>query len=320
VQAAARVGRYDIELQAGGRSIDGSLIGLDRTDFPAVAFYRDDFSGEPLAALMNRLAFDQAALLVDRATWESAHLNTGDEVKVQLTYSGETYQLSFKVAGLLDYFPTLYPEDGPFFVANLEYIFESAGGLLPYDVWLRTAPGTDTDSLVRGINNFGVAVIRTQDAHTSLEQAYATPNRQGMLGLLSVGFLAASALTVIGFLLYSVFSFRERMIQLGVLRAIGLSVAQMGAALSLEQLFLILVGLGVGTGIGVLTASLYIPHLPISLGSHPGTPPYLVVIAWNDILRVYVVFGVMLLAGLAATIASLARMKIFQAVKLGEVA
>jgi putative ABC transport system permease protein len=68
----------------------------------------------------------------------------------------------------------------------------------------------------------------------------------------------------------------------------------------------------------VLTAWLFIPHLPMTAGAYPGTPPYLVEIAWGDILRVYAVFGVMMLAGTSATLLSLARMRIFQAVKLGE--
>jgi putative ABC transport system permease protein len=41
-------------------------------------------------------------------------------------------------------------------------------------------------------------------------------------------------------------------------------------------------------------------------------------IAWGDIQRVYLIFSLMLLAAVGLTIASLRRMKIFQAVKLGE--
>jgi len=320
VQAAARVGRFESTLRAAGRSSNGRLVGLDRMDFPAVAFFRTDFASEPMVSLMNRLAFDPAALLVDRATWEKLHLNTGDTVQLDVKLPfGERQPISFKVVGLLDYFPTLYPEDGPFFIANLEYIFEVSGGLLPYDVWLKTAPGADTQAIIRGVNNLGVVVVRAQDARQTLSQVFAAPNRQGVLGLLSVGFLAASLLTVIGFLLYALFSFRERFVQLGVLRAIGLSTRQMAAALALEQFLVLLIGLAAGTGISVLTAYLFMPHLPVTFGSHPGIPPYIVEIAWDDILRVYLIFGLMLVAGIGSTIGSLARMKIFQAVKLGEI-
>jgi putative ABC transport system permease protein len=164
----------------------------------------------------------------------------------------------------------------------------------------------------------GVAVVRAQDARLALDNTFAAPNRQGMLGLLSVGFLAAVLLTVIGFLLYALFSFRERFIQLGVLRAVGLSARQMGAYLALEQLIMIITGVSAGTGIALLAAQLFIPHLPVVFGSHPGTPPFVVEIAWADIARVYAIFGGMLLLGIGSMILSLRRMKIFQAVKMGE--
>jgi putative ABC transport system permease protein len=319
VEAAARVGRYDGELRASGRRSRGRLIGLDRTDFPGVAFFRHDFAPEPLGALMNRLALDPAALLVDQDTWERSNLNPGDQVQIQVTASGERRVLDFKVVGVLEYFPTLYPSDGPIYVGNLEYIFEAFSGLVPYDVWLRTSTDADTQAIVNGLNLLGVSVIRTQDTRQALDETFASPNRQGVLGLLSVGFMTASILTVTGFLLYALLSFRERFIHLGVLRAIGLSVGQMAAYLALEQFVLILTGLLAGTGIAVLSAYLFIPHLPVTLNQHPGVPPYLVAFAWGDIMRLYLIFGAMLLVGMSATIWSLLRMNIFQAVKLGEV-
>ena len=202
VQAVARVGRYDAELQAGGRSAGGELLAIDRTDFPQVAFFRRDFASEPLITLMNRLAYDPAALLVDRGTWERFHLSIGDTVQLRISLE-QRQTLDFKVAGVMEYFPTQYPEEGPFFVGNLDYLFESTGGLQPYDVWLRTSEDADPQAIVQGVNNLGVAVIRAQDARLLLAQTFQAPNRQGVLGLLSVGFLSALLLTVVGFLLYA---------------------------------------------------------------------------------------------------------------------
>ena len=318
VTAATRVGKYDGDLQAAGRDTDGRLVGIDRVDFPNVAFFRPDFASEPLVALMNRLASDPSALLVDQATWGKLHLSTGDPVTLQMTLAGKTTILNFKIAGVMSYFPTLYAADGPFFIANLDYLFEALGGLQPYEVWLKTQPGTDTAGLIKSINDLGVAVVTTQDARADLEAAFTAPQRQGVLGLLSVGFLAALLITVIGFLLNALFSFRERFIQLGILRAIGLTVGQMGAFLGSEQLGLILIGLAGGTGITLLTAYAFIPTLPLSFGLHPNALPSGIQIAWGDIWRLYAIFGAMVLAGVGISLASLASMKVFQAIKMGE--
>lgn len=317
VQAATRIGRYDGQLTAGGRSTQGRLIGIDRVDFPEVAFFRPDFASEPLIALMNRLALEPEALLVDRHTWENYHLKTGDRVEIAVQL-GDVQPIHFIVAGFLDLFPSVYPEDGPFFIANLDYIFEASGGLQPYDIWLRTRPDTDSQTIVTGIQNMGVPVIYAQDSRLTLQEVFNAPNRQGMLGLLSVGFLTSIVLTGIGFLLFSIISFQDRFIQLGVLRALGLSSRQMAATLVLEQCFLILIGLASGTLIALLTSALFIPHLPMTLGSHPGSLPIPIHIAWADIDRVYLSFGAMVFLGVGVTLFSLRRMKVFQAVKMGE--
>lgn len=317
VEAAARVGRYEATLDAGGQSAPGQLIGIDRAEFPVVAFFREDFASEPLGSLMNRLASDPAALLVDRNTWERLHLNTEDPVVLHITF-GETESISFKVVGVLNYFPTLDPNAGSFFIANLEYIFENFGGYLPYDVWLRTAHEADPDQIVRGINGMRIAVVRTQDARTTLAQMLVAPSRQGTLGLLSIGFLAAMCLSIIGFLLHALFSFQERFVQLGVLRALGLSVRQMGFYLALEQFLSILTGLLAGTGIAVLTAYLFIPRLPTGFDTQLLALPSVVEIAWKPIFWIQITFGAALIAGIGLTLWLLIQKQVFQAVKLGE--
>ena len=203
-------------------------------------------------------------------------------------------------------------------MANLDYLFETWGGLQPYAVWLRTAPDANTQAILDGINQMGVSVVRAQDARAEIDAALDLPGRQGVLGMLSVGFLASAGLTVLGFFLYALFSFRERFIQLGVLRAIGLSVEQMRAGLTAELACLTLTGILAGTLVGVLAARGFIPYLPVSAGAGADLLPHVSRIAWGELALVYALFGLTLLAGAAGLVLSLRRMKIFQAIKLGE--
>lgn len=316
VLAATRVGQYAATLDAGGQSASGQLIGVDRADFPGVAFFRDDFASEPLVSLMNRLASDPAALLLDRTTWERLNLNTGDLVVVQIALE-DPIEISFKAVGVLDYFPTHDPTVDSFFIANLETIFEAFGGYLPYDVWLRTSPEAKPDEIIQGIHDLRIAVIRTQDARTTLAQKLNAPSRQGMLGLLSIGFLAAALLSVVGFLLHALFSFQERFVQLGVLRALGLSIRQMGLYLALEQCLLMMTGLFTGTGMAVLTAHLFIPQLPTGFTGLNALPS-VVEIAWQPIFWIEITFAGILLAGIGFTLRGLVQRQVFQAIKLGE--
>ncbi len=319
VQAATRVGRYDASLNAGGRTTGGTVMGLDWADFSQVAFFRQDFSSEPLNALMNRLASGTDSVLVDQTTWERYNLNTDDTLDLRIESGGETFNVRFTVAGVVSRFPNWIPsEDGALFITNLDYLFESWGVLQPYDLWLRTAPNASTSDILSGINQMGVVVIRAQDARATLDEALYSPDRQGVLGTLSVGFLASAGFTVLVFFLNAFFSFRERLIQLGVLRAIGLSEKKMRHSLIAELASLTLMGLVIGTLAGVLTANAYIPNLPVTTGLSEDILPHVSQIAWGKVALTYTLFAINLVFGTISLVYSLRQMKIFQVIKLGE--
>ncbi|MFZ5917672.1 MAG: FtsX-like permease family protein [Chloroflexota bacterium] len=319
VTAAARAGDYPARSTLSSRE-EGTFLGIDRVDFPGVAFFRPDFAAESLGGLMNLLALDGRALLVEQGFMWRNSLSVGDPLRLELVMGRERHPVDFTIAGVLHLFPTLYPDDGPFFVGNLDYAFQQTGDEYPYDVWLRTDSQRPAADIVADLEGLGFQVIGYDDARQMIVKEQTQPARQGLFGVLSVGFVAAAGLTVLGFLLYAVFSFRRRFIELGVLRAIGLSVEQMAAFLAGEQLALIVTGAACGTLLGVTASRLFIPFLQVQAGAHPHTPPFVVQVAWADIFQIYAVFGAMLLAAVILMLSLLAHMRVFEAIKLGEVA
>ena len=316
VRAAARVWQKEVTAKLAAGNVKAQFMGVDRVDFGQVAFFRQDFAPASLGALMNALAVREDAVLVSRDLYGRG-LEVGDTVQIQIPL-GEAPTVKFTVGGVVDLFPRLYPEDGPFFVGNLDFVFQHAGATYPYDVWLRTDPGVSTSGVLQGADEVGINVMRAYHARETIQDAQASPERRGVFGLLSVGFVAAALLTVLGFVIYSYISFSQRYIELGVLRAIGLSMGQMAAFLTVEQLVLIASGTALGTGLGVLASRLFIPFFQVQAGEHPFTPPFIVQVGWERLPYIYAVFGVMFVAGVVVLLFSLQRMRIFEAVKLGE--
>jgi putative ABC transport system permease protein len=103
-----------------------------------------------------------------------------------------------------------------------------------------------------------------------------------------------------------------------MLRAIGLSVKQMTSFLAAELASLILVGIGAGTLVGVFASRLFVPFLKIGSSSQANYPPFQIEIAWLSIFQVYGLFIALFVVALGVLSAILLRMKIFQAIKLGE--
>jgi putative ABC transport system permease protein len=322
ITKAARVGRYPASASLGGREQDGTFLGVDRYDFPLVSYWRRDFSSTNLGDLMNFLGMYSDGVLIPQNYVGQAGMKIGDTLPITVKVYGEQIKLDFKIVGGFKYFPTWYPSTGPLIVGNLDYLFDGAGGMFPYQVWLKTRPGLDLNKLEEHSASTDGTVrltgVYVDSSLTNIETEQARPQRQGLFGVLSVGFFAAGSLTVLGFLLYALFSFRRRFIELGVLRAIGLSYGQMVSYLAWELAFLILMGTGAGTFLGVGAASWFIPYLQLGYGEAAYIPPYIIQISWPAILQVYSLFGIVFVFGLVGLVIMLQRMKISQAIKLGE--
>ncbi len=319
IEAAARVGEFDARAQVGGSFTEAQFIGIDRIDFAQVAFWRRDFAPADLGALMNALAVAPEGVLLPGDFMRANAVAVGDPLVMQISRYGQRTEYTARVVGEFNYFPTWYPaDDPPLIVGNLDYAFVQMGGELPYRVWARTTPDASFTALRDNLREFDIQVIEWRSARERVAVEQVRPERQGLFGVLSVGFLAAALLTVLGFLLYTLFSFRRRSIELGTLRAVGLSPRQMTMFLTWEMLFLLLISVAAGTGIGALVSAVFIPYLQIGSDAAALTPPFVVELAWPAIVRIYVLFGLLFAVALGVLVVLLRRMRIFEAIKLGE--
>jgi putative ABC transport system permease protein len=338
VESATPVGRYKFSGITSAGSIQGIFLGIDRLTFPTAAYWQRDFASEQLGVLMNQLAADPNGILVPASLLTKRKLQIGDTIRLGITtgVAGESIPLEAHIVGSFDLFPTWYPERGTMIVGNLEELFFKAGAEYPHEVWLGTARNADPESIVYAVRGFSILLDQQADQSKLVQNGLNTivnesssadlniraeqrrPERQGLFGLLSVGFIASALLTVLGFLLYALFSFRRRFIEMGMLRAIGLSIQQMTSLLAAELAFLVLLGIGVGTALGVFASRLFVPFLQIGASAQSQYPPFQIQIAWLSIAEIYVLFALLFFAALSALSALLVRMKIFQAIKLGE--
>jgi putative ABC transport system permease protein len=320
VEGAARLGKYTVNVSPGTGTEESLLFGVDRLDFRHVAYWRSDFASSSLGTLMNRLAVDPAGVLVSRNLMQKYGLRVGDPLKVILYADEVRRELTMNVVGDFDLFPTWYPSGNKQFllVGNLDNIYEQAGSQLPYDVWLKTDLNLNQNTMAETADSIGLSYIGLQESPSKIYTVQQRPERQGLFGVLSVGFAASALLTVLGFFLYALFSFRRRFIELGILRAVGLTARDMISSLACELASLLLIGLVVGTGLGIFVSQLFIPYLQIGTEAVEQVPSYLVVIAWPEIFRNYALLGILFVTALSVLGVLLMRMKIFQAVKLGE--
>ncbi|MCC6627214.1 MAG: FtsX-like permease family protein [Chloroflexi bacterium] len=315
IATASRVLTVKAQPQIGGRATRGEarVMGIDWTDFAKVTWWRRDFADYPLQVYMNFLGSSEDAILAQRDFAVNNNLKPGDRVTLIVNQR----PTEFMLAGVVDYWPTFYPEKETFFIGNIDYILDKTG-LQPYNVWMQLTPDAKAGDIIAQLTDKGNIVVSAQDQRSQQIVTRRDPQRTGLFGILSIGFIVAAVITVIGFLFYSFLSLRRRTLQFGVLRAMGLSVGQLITTLSFETIFLALIGVSVGTAVGLWASQLFVPFLQVSADATGRTPRFLIVTDWTDNLRIYVVLGIMLAVALGGLITLLARLNIHQAVKLGE--
>ena len=325
VQAVARVGRYRALAEVGQWRREGHFIGIDRVDFPEVVFWRSDFARSSLGSLMNALALAPNGVLVPNSFLHQMVLKEGDDLRIVVSIPEQRKELTwvdapidFKIVGSFDRFPSWEPEQGPVIVGNLDYVFENAGGQYPFDVWLRTDPNPDYSLIEQELRQKGFRILGWEAPGPWVLQALRRPEFQGVVGLLSIGFIACTLLTILGFVLYTISSFRERAIETGVLRALGLTPSEVVSFLGWELIVLLVFGLTIGTGIGTWTSSAFIPYLQSGIDPMPRLLHLAPQIAWPMVYQVYVVLGTLYLSSTALLIFLLMRSQVTQAIKMGE--
>jgi putative ABC transport system permease protein len=235
-------------------------------------------------------------------------------ITYQVNALNQWFETQVPILGSVDYFPTLDPKTGFFLITNIDPVFETVGTPLPYDLWVSLTPDADINTIREAVSEKGFPVIEWRSPDAALSAAQAAPARRGVLGFLSVGFLASIVLTLVGAIIQSAASFRAQASQLGALRAMGLGSLSVASYLVLSQGMAALGGILGGTSIGVATTLLYLPLLDFS----GGLPPYLVRVAWNDIFTVYAVFAGVLFSVTLLTTFFLSRERLSSIVKLGD--
>jgi putative ABC transport system permease protein len=318
LEAVARVGTFPARVRSAGTVLEGRLYGIDRMDFPDVGFFREDFARQTLGDLMNALALNRDGIIVSEEVLSQSGLQVGDVIPLGGLDPMGSATSPFTIVGTVRYFPTAYPSEGHVFVANLDYIFEQLGGEVPYNVWSSVAPGADAETIVSDLEELGYKVLGFEDAQATIAEAQRNPERTGLFGFLSIGFIITIGLSMLAQIIHALLSFRRRFILFGMVRAIGLSKGQLALSLGSELALMTTIGIGLGLYVGLVASHVFVPFLQMGYSEAELVPPFVVTIAWADVAKAVAAMLITSLVTNAGVIAFLSRIRMFEALKMGE--
>ena len=141
---------------------------------------------------------------------------------------------------------------------------------------------------------------------------------QGLNGALTLSFLVSVFVCFIGFLIYWILNIKSRTLQFGILRAMGLSKGSLLRMLMWEQLFVSGGAILAAVGIGAASSSLTVPLLQYLYPAAEQIPPFRITVFAEDYAKIFLVIALMLFISVVILSVLINKLKIDQALKLGE--
>jgi len=305
-----------------------TLLGIETNTFGETMWFRNDLSPIHINHFLNALAANPRGVLLS-SNFQKLGYNIDGYVNINAPQThGPPLEGVFLIVGFVDHWPTFRPisvrkqetgevafTDEYLAVANFEHL-NSLIGARPYQTWIRTDE-TSHEFIYDFIeDNKRVTVI--SDIDRKLAENLMDPIVQSTNGFMSVGFILTMLLCFTGFLIYWILSIKERLLQFGVFRAMGMGMRGIIGILICEQALITIVALVIGGVVGEAASRFYVPLLQISYTSADQVIPMVIIKSPMDFITIYSILGFMLVLSIIVLIRYTLRINVTQVLKLGE--
>ena len=301
-----------------------NLMAINSADFGRTAFMPNDLLPFHWYEYLNLLTLEKKACLISAEFAQAFSLSVGDTIRM---YWEKQSAIELRIYGIVNYWPTYKPVSSNLrgasaaasrqIICNLDYV-RALTANEPYQVWLKKVDGATSEQIYRSIAELGIAVEKLEDSTQDIVLVKNDPLIQGVNGALTMGFLVTMIVCAIGFIIYWVLSIKKRVLQFGILRAMGLSMRNVIGMLVTEQVLISGSAILVGVFAGAQASQLFVPLLQVVYSASELIPPFRVIMERADYLKVYMIIGAMLAAAFAVLGTLISKIKIAQALKLGE--
>lgn len=223
-------------------------------------------------------------------------------------------------------------------VANYATVVEKFG-MTPYSVWMNLSKGKTVDDIVGYLdgenseNSDSTAdnLTDTQSEKVQSEIYRNITSAQQLIdenknsatvqitnGMFTLSFILSLIVCSVGFLLYWVMTLKQRELQFGIYRAMGMRMREVKAMLLNEQIFLSFLPLLAGAGIGIAATAMFVRLISIIYLPQKHNIGVNVYIYPSDMLELAGVLFVAIAVCYVVISRLLKSMKIAQALRLGE--
>ena len=317
----------------------------------------DDINDAHWFNYLNELAKEPDGVIISSNLAKDLGLKVGDSlnysryvpeaVDEDQIYASENVKVCAIVKGFPGYERYTYETDADknvteqekyLIVANYATVVEKFG-MTPYSVWMNLSKGKTVDDIVGYLggenseNSYSTAdnLTDTQSEKVQSEIYRNITSAQQLIdenknsatvqitnGMFTLSFILSLIVCSVGFLLYWVMTLKQRELQFGIYRAMGMRMREVKAMLLNEQIFLSFLPLLAGAGIGIAATAMFVRLISIIYLPQKHNIGVNVYIYPSDMLELAGVLFVAVAVCYVVISRLLKSMKIAQALRLGE--
>ncbi len=327
VHSMAKVYRdEEVVFMRGMEQLPTVLYGINTKDFGQTTSLPEGLMEEHYYSYLNLLAKNANGVLLSTTFRDQLGYQVGDEF-MYWSKVKENRKIRAEIVGFIDYFPgfqpgergllpdgTAYQESVFLIVAHLGTV-QNTLGVRPYEIWFSM---DSTAEFYRFAEENNLEFVKCVDTAVELARIKRDTLFEGTSGILTMSFIVILVLCGVGYLIYWILSIRSRELLFGIFRAMGMSRGEILRMLVNEQIFSSLLSVGCGAVIGLLASRMFVPMIQIAYSAANQVLPMELITQGLDMVRLFGVIGIVLVVCLAILARQVFRMKIAQALKLGE--
>ncbi len=293
--------------------------------------YDDSYSGSQSGALVFGSDTDQGyrgfyvnpnpgpmPVVASSALLEAAGASVGDAFLAKI--SGR--RIPIVITGSVHYFPTLGPDGGRFLLADMDSalrrlnVLGSAHRFEPNELFVMISPGAHQD--VRAevdeiVGRDGIVV----DGVAELESIRLDPLvTAGWRPMALMSPLVVVLVVAFGYIAYLLLLSRQSGGEMGLLRTIGVSRAQLTALLIFENLLVAGVGIGLGSWAGFQASALMVTPLVVTETGEAVVPPFQMLTNWGLMGPTYAALAVVFAAAVIVLARGMGRLHLGNVTRL----
>jgi hypothetical protein len=255
--------------------------------------------------------------IANRALLDATSSKSGETISTTL----EGLVRTVDVVGVVDRFPTTDPEQ-PLLIIDEPTLgllrLESMTSPRPADEWWMAVADGGEDGVSAALRASPFASASVVTAVDRIRGLTSDPVALGIIGALTIGFVATGLFAIIGLTVSAAVTARQRRTEFALLRALGLSGRQLAGSLWLENGSVVAVSLVAGTSLGLLIGWMVLPFVTVTQGGTTPIPPVLLQLPWDRILLLDAASAVALGVAVVVIGGVLRRLGVGSVLRMGE--